>query len=57
VYTAVDQDPLSRIGPSSIGNRRSGQVDDGISAFKAFLPGTEIAAVPFNGRDGSSHHL
>ena len=49
---AFGEESLAGIGPASIGNRRTSEIDDGIGTFETVLPGSRLSAIPLDGRDG-----
>jgi hypothetical protein len=50
--SAFAEESLAGIGPASIGNRRTSEIDDDIGTFETMLPGSSLQAIPLDGRDG-----
>ena len=49
---AFGEESLAGIGPASISNGSTSEIDDGIGTFKTVLPGSRLLAIPLDGRDG-----
>ena len=49
---SLSQESLLDVGPASIGNRRTSEIDDSIGIFETVLPGSRLSAIPLDGRDG-----
>jgi predicted amino acid racemase len=49
---AIAEKSLAGIGPASISNRRTSEIDDGIGTVETMLPGSRLSTIPLDGRDG-----
>jgi hypothetical protein len=49
---AFAEESLAGIGPASISNRRTSEIDDDVGTFETVLPGSRLSTIPFDGRDG-----